>query len=235
MAAVLWSGGVVSGRSAAALHELDAFPAGPVEVSTTKKLKSPDPSLVVHQTHKFGTADLATHLGIPVTSPARRLIDVAGVADAETMRYALDSCLRRRLFTLTRLRWQIRQSGRRRGIAELRQMIDGAVIPHSLFERKFLRLIDSSPLEMPQRQYRIYDGDQFLGQVDFCYPDARLVIETDGRKWHVDDDAFQKSRDRRNAQVSRGWRILHVTWWDLTHRPEKVVEDIRRALCSESH
>lgn len=236
MAAALWAGesAVVSGRSAAALHEFDGFQPGPVEVSSTKKLKSPDPSLVVHRIKKFGSADLATHLGIPVTSPARTIVDVAGVVDTETLRYALDSCVRRRLFTLTRLRWQIRQSGGQRGITTLRQMIDGATIPHSLFERKFLRLIDSSSLEMPECQFRIYDGRQFLGQVDFCYPAARLIIETDGRKWHVDDDAFQKSRDRRNAQTSRGWRILHVTWSDLTHRPQKLVEDLRRALCSDS-
>lgn len=68
-------------------------------------------------------------------------------------------------------------------------------------------------------------------RVDFCFDDARLVVEVDGARWHV-DAARDQARD--NALCVLGWRVLRFTWAQVVHRPEQVLADIRAALGATS-
>jgi very-short-patch-repair endonuclease len=69
-----------------------------------------------------------------------------------------------------------------------------------------------------------------VGRVDFVYPDARLIVEVDGRRFHG-PETFESDRRRDNAAQLVGWRVLRFTWRMVTEQPEYVVSSIRRALC----
>lgn len=64
-------------------------------------------------------------------------------------------------------------------------------------------------------------------RVDFGWEAVRLVVETDGERWHR-----QPARDqaRDNWLASRGWRVLRFTWDEILRRPDHVLEMLRTAL-----
>lgn len=64
-------------------------------------------------------------------------------------------------------------------------------------------------------------------RVDFCFEQARLVVEVDGARWHT-DTARDQARD--NALAVLGWRVLRFTWSEVVHGPEQVLAAIRAAL-----
>lgn len=64
-------------------------------------------------------------------------------------------------------------------------------------------------------------------RVDFCFEAARLVIETDGARWHP-DGSLDRARDNRLAAA--GWRVIRLTWADVVHSPAAAIELIRAAL-----
>jgi very-short-patch-repair endonuclease len=49
----------------------------------------------------------------------------------------------------------------------------------------------------------------------------------DGWAWHHDAEAFRRDRQRQNVLVLAGWTVLRFTWSDLTHRPDRVIHDVR--------
>lgn len=57
-----------------------------------------------------------------------------------------------------------------------------------------------------------------------------VAVEVDGWAWHSDPARFGRDRHRQNELVLGGWKVLRFTWHDLTHRPTKVIADIRAAL-----
>lgn len=77
-----------------------------------------------------------------------------------------------------------------------------------------------------QRVVRDTSG-RWIVRTDFCFEDARLVVEADGARWH--DDPI---RDRwlDNRLVAAGWRVLRFSWADVVHDPARVLLTLRTAL-----
>jgi very-short-patch-repair endonuclease len=68
-------------------------------------------------------------------------------------------------------------------------------------------------------------------EVDFVFRTAKLVIEVDGFAFHTDAEVFQRDRKKQNAIALAGYQVLRFTWLDLTEYPERVIAEIRRAIC----
>jgi very-short-patch-repair endonuclease len=64
-------------------------------------------------------------------------------------------------------------------------------------------------------------------EVDFHWPDRRLVVEADSWEFHSGRGAFE--RDRRRDQLLRlaGWERVRITWSQVTRKPEEVIEAVR--------
>lgn len=180
-------------------------------------------------------ADVTTLDAIPVTTPSRTLLDVITVVSGATVEEALDDVLRRGLVSLPRLRWDLArwEGSRLAGVTVLRELIEGrdgtGVVPRSVMETRLLGVIKRAGLPAPVRQHQVNteDGPLFL---DFAYPDAMLGIEADSYRWHSGRVKWEYDRDRLDRLTLLGWRIIHVTWGDLTKRPQAVTEKISRAL-----
>lgn len=225
-------GAVLSHRDAAALHGLR--PPGDHarwEVTTTLRSRSTD-RIRVFRTAALDAHDTATVEGIPVTSVARTLVDLAGTIPRRQLAKALSEAERQHVFDLRAIERAMAATARRNGrghaalsaaLEELRTI--GARITRSELEDRFLALLDAHDLPRPRTNYGV-EGME----VDVCWPHQRLVVELDGWGAHATRRAFQEDRERGNALELAGWRLLRFTWTDVTRTPDATVERVQRAL-----
>jgi very-short-patch-repair endonuclease len=233
-ASLAWGvGAVVSHRAAAALWRLAGFESRAVEITVPRGRDRRGPG-TVHR-NALHPVDVTMLDRIPVTTPARTLIDIASTSPPEVVEEALDDALRRGLVTIPRLRWRLDGLGRGRpGVGVMRKLIDtrepAVPILDSTFERRLLRRLREAGLPEPVLQYEIRRHGRVVARVDFAYPEARLAIEADGYRWHSGRARWNHDRRRANELTLLGWRIIHVTWDDFAERSDQVVAAVRRAL-----
>lgn len=233
------NGAVASHRAAAPLWSLAGFDPGLVEVIVPRgrKRRAVD-GIVAHWLPPLPPADITVVDAIPVTTVARTLIDLASVASRETLEEALDDALRRRLVSLPRLRWRLSELSRcgRPGIVAISSLLGArdpsSAVPRSVFETRLLRVLKAAGLPAPTLQHQVRDDRRVIAVVDFAFPAARLAIEADGYRWHSGRARWEHDLARRNALTSLGWRVLHITWTDLTTNPTAMIHRIETALGS---
>jgi hypothetical protein len=226
-------GAAVSHRAAAALWRLEGIGTGTVEITTSRLIRA---AAIVSHGSPLSRRHVAWIGPIPVTDPARTLLDLGAVVPPGIVERALDDALRRDLTTLDRLWRRLRAEAERgrSGVGVLRQVLEArdpsSVPPESELEARLGRLIIASGLPAPVAQHEIRVGTRLLGRVDFAWPDAMVAVEADGYRFHGGRPAWQRDLARRNRITVRGWRMIHVTWDDVTRRPETVTAALRAAL-----
>jgi very-short-patch-repair endonuclease len=232
-AAVLAMGSeaVLSHRSAAALWGMRAAARGHIEVTVPGPRRS-RPMLQVH--HSKLAADEVTVLrGIPVTTPARTLLDLAAVLDARRLRRAFDEAEVQRLTDTTSLDDLMERHARRRGIAALRRILAtkdlGATITRSELETRFLEFLDETVLPRPKVNASTRIDDQPI-EADCLWSEHRVVAELDGHASHATTAGFERDRARDRALQARGWRVIRITWRQLHDEPGAVARDLERLL-----
>ncbi|HEX2191760.1 MAG TPA: DUF559 domain-containing protein [Acidimicrobiales bacterium] len=99
----------------------------------------------------------------------------------------------------------------------------------SELERRLLVTLAEGGLPPPRRQVHAGGCDP-AGRVDFVYADARLVIEADTRRHHMSKLDFENDRQRDNTLMADGWRVLRISWQQVTDRPNEVARLVRQAL-----
>ena len=239
LAAVLSSGddAVASHRAAARLPDLAGIHGALLEVSVPRGWRRRRDGILVHELVTLPRVDVTVVDAIPTTTVTRTLIDLAGVVSLDTLEEALDDALRRRLTTIGRLRWRLGVLARRGrpGIANIRSLLDarapGDVIPQSVLETRFTRLLRRSNLPAPVRQHPIRGTNgKLVAVVDFAYVDHRLAVEIDGYRWHSGKARWEHDLERRSLLAALGWRVMHITAADLSRRPDDVVKNLTTAL-----
>jgi very-short-patch-repair endonuclease len=204
-----------------------------VELSTPKKRRRS--GITVHRS-AVHDCDRAWVSSIPATNVTRTLLDLGTVTSKDIVEMALDDALRRRLTSLSRLTSRLDELGGkgRRGTGVLRRLLaerDPNLPPaESVLEARLIRLLRRAHLPEPSRQFEVREQGRLLARVDLAYPDFLLAIEADGYRYHSGRAAWQGDLERRNRLTSRGWRVIHVTWADITSGGKEIVADIRRAL-----
>jgi hypothetical protein len=237
MAACLWAGdgAAASHRAAAALLGLEGFPEGPLEISGCRKTRRPRRKLLLHYVD-LPSGHRTRKFGIPITTPARTLVDLAAVA-ANRVERALDDALRKGLTSLPQLhRTFLLMEGRgRKGVGVVRTLLaqrnPGTLPSASDFQARVRKLFAAAGLPPMVEEHEVWDGARFIARVDFAYPELLLAIEADGYASHSGRLDWQHDRARRNALTSRGWRVLHVTWEDLNARPDHLVAEVKATFC----
>ena len=139
-----------------------------------------------------------------------------------------DSALRAGGITVDQLRAAteslpgVRDAQRARRVLALCDPECGSVLESVLRVRMLLAGVTGFATQVP---LRARSGAHVL-RVDFCFADARLVVEVDGQKWHQDVE-----RDRRldNSLAALGWRVLRYTWAEVVHDADRVVAEIAAA------
>ena len=176
--------------------------------------------IVTHR-GRLAVADRSVCRGIPVTSPARTLVDLAQVLDEEDLERVVREAQFRGVFHVG----AIRDALARRPSRALKELLDDLNPTQSKLEDAFLRLCRRFKIPRPQAQVR-----QGRKRPDFVWPEARLVVEVDSWSAHGTPRAFQADRTQSNAVQLSGWMILRFTYADVRRRPAYVAEQVRQAL-----
>lgn len=109
-------------------------------------------------------------------------------------------------------------------------MADGASLPtRSEFEDRFLRFLKRHRLPMPLTNTPVQTPRGSF-EVDCLWPQAQMVVELDGSRFH--SGAFAQRRDARKdrALKAAGLDVMHVTWFDLADREGELAGDLAPAF-----
>lgn len=243
MAAVLATSGpsFVSHESAAALHKLSTFQPGPVVLTIRHGAGRQRRGATVHQLDDVLPQHTTTLDGLPVTTLARTFVDLAAVCRRGRVAHALDEALAEPRITIEEIGACFDDIARpgKPGVRALRRLIaahlPGYTPPSSKLERLLLRVLRDAELPRPRLQYPFPGRLPGEARVDAAYPEARLIVEVDGRRWHTRREDFASDRRRDNEATLAGWRTLRFTWTDLTRDPGAVAAAARDALALEAH
>jgi hypothetical protein len=153
------AGAVVSHRSASGLWRLLPDPGGDVDVTLAGRHCGPKRGIRVHRLAALDRRDVRKLGGIPVTSPARTILDLAGVVSPRDLERALAEAQARRLVRRADLLSLLARRSGRPGAAALRRLIEGdaPALTQSEAEERFLALIRAAELPTPEVNARIGD------------------------------------------------------------------------------
>jgi very-short-patch-repair endonuclease len=228
MAASLWGGpgALVSHRAAGVLWELDGVTAPRMEITVPSARRVRSPKLLVHHTTDLIPADRSMVGPIPVTSPLRTLIDLAGCIDADVLELAVEDSFRRGLTRPKQLAWRLEGIGGkgRRGCADLRALLARrSGVTDSGWEARLERILVRAGLPRPRRQYQIRQNGRLVARVDLAYPSYRLAIEYEGVRWHTGSARLDRASERELKLAPLGWHVLHVTKATMKDAPKAVL------------
>jgi hypothetical protein len=236
-------GVVVSHTSAALLHGMDLGDISLERVHLTRNHASGGgrtSGVHVHAT-PFDATDVVTVGGLPVTSPARTVVDAARISTFDQAVVVGDSALHRRLVTVEEILDAVGRAGPRKGIATARRaadFLDGrSESPGESLSRIRIRKHD---LPSPELQHVLRDGTgAFLGRVDFFWTGSGVVGEFDGLgKYGVDGSqaavAVHREKLREDAIRDAGYEVVRWTWRDLFDFAV-VKERFERACARSGH
>jgi len=229
MAAVLAGGpdAVLSHRSAAVLWGIRAAGGTRVEIAVPRQ-RRPRPGIQAH--HSSLRADERTvHDGIPVTTPARTLLDLAAVLTQHQLARAAERAEALRLTSPTSLEALAARHRGRPGVPAVRR-VAGTVAPivtRSELERRFITLLDRERLPRPLVNVPLAGAE-----ADFAWPDPRVVVELDGYETHGTRAAFERDRARDRALQAAGWRVVRITWRQLDDTPRRIAAELSALLAA---
>lgn len=222
-------GAVVSHHSAAALWERTPQPDGaPVDVSVPGANRGRRPGLRMHRVRSLPPDEVTTLDAIPITTPARTILDLAAVAPTRRVEQALARALRDALATPADVLGLIARHPRRPGAPLLRALLErdvGPAFTRSEAEERFLALVRKAGL--PEPELNVIVGGH---EVDFLWRRERLVVEVDGFEFHSSRDRFERDRRRDADLFGLGLRVVRVTWRQITKEPEATLVRVTRAL-----
>lgn len=225
--------GVLSFDSAARVHRLTAVAAnGPVVLTVPHSGSQSLEGVVVHQISDLSPADVAEHDGLPVTSVPRTIVDLAVTWRRGRLRLALDDAVAAKRTTDAEVGACLRSVARRGkpGVRLLTSLLDergpGEAPPASVLERDFFALIARSPLPTPRRQHPLPRTDGVQGLVDAAWPEVKLIVEVDGRRWHQRIQDMKRDRDRDLHAAAEGWQVVRPMHEHIVGAPEETMREL---------
>jgi very-short-patch-repair endonuclease len=231
LAAVLACHGFVSHQSAAALWGLAETAEGDTHVSVIGRGCSWREGIRVHRVRTLDAPDHRLLRGIPITSPARTLVDFAHQVPPDQLERAIAEAYALRLVTEAELQAAVDRGRNRPGVAALRAELRrdaGPRLTRREGERRMLKLLREARLPQPLTNTRVAGLE-----VDFLWPEHRLIVEFDGYQFHGHRRTFERDRRRDQAHIAAGYTVIRVTWRQLTEEPLSVIAIIARLLGRE--
>jgi hypothetical protein len=228
---------VAAVRSGAALHRLDGYPPGPLELAVPAGGKRPVlDGVTVHRSVAVTERHIVVVDGIRTTNIAATLADLGSVDDPERVLMALDSA-RRRGVSVSWLRAvadELHRPGQR-GTGVLRGLLDEAVrrpvVPASWLERLLALCLEHPSLPPVVRQHtiRCSSTGRFLARVDLAIPSLRLGIEGHSRQFHFGAAQERRDADRDLAVAAELWDLLYLGYHDAMQPQEALSKVLRVA------
>jgi very-short-patch-repair endonuclease len=228
LAAVLSCGAdaLLSHRSAAWLWGMTARWRPVIDVTASVPRHTRD-SICVHSARTLIADDRTSSSGIPVTAPARTLLDFAAV-DPHYLSRALDRAARRGLLDMIAMDALLVRSRGLRGVARLREALDlyrDPAFTRSDLELQFLRLVRDAGLPRPSTNLFV-EGYE----LDAYWEPERFAVELDTYDYHGSHVAFEEDRLRQENLKLAGIEMTRITGTRIKREPRVVMDRLRKLL-----
>jgi very-short-patch-repair endonuclease len=231
MAAALACGpeAVVSHATAAAVWQffttsLDSL----LNVTVPARVRRRVGGILVHRASDLRADEVARLDGVPLTSPARTVLDLANIVGVGELERAVAQAERCNLITIEGIMTLVNAHPHHRGTRVLRALLEGDATPsltRSEAESRLLGLIRKARLRAPRTNVRV-----LTYEVDFLWPTEKLIVEVDGYAFHASASAFARDRRRDAALIASGYRVVRLTWHDIVSEPEVTLTMLAQAL-----
>ncbi|MGH7448903.1 MAG: DUF559 domain-containing protein [Longimicrobiales bacterium] len=199
-----------------------------VEVIMPRRRRRRIEGVRIHRVRDLRADEVTMLDGIPVTTPARTLLDIAETETGRVIEQAYAKALRMGLVTPETMRDMVARHPTHRGAPLWRRLLaelGGPAFTRSEAEEKLLDITRSARLPRPELNVHV------LGhEVDFVWRDARVVAEVDGYAFHAPAHSFAADRRRDAELTAAGYRVLRFTWSDLTEGRLATVVRLAQAL-----
>lgn len=230
MAALLACGprAIISHASAAAVHRLRRRPIAMVDIAALGTSTGRREGIRAHRFAALHPSEVMVAGGIRVTTPARTLLDLAASTSSAGLERLTEEAQVQGIVTRSDLLAVLRRGTGRPGVRKLRDVVgpeDEPTFTRSEAELQLRRLIRAA--ELPQARTNVRVAGWL---VDAVWDRQRLVVEVDGYRFHRTRAKFERDRRMDGRLLMAGYRVLRVTWRQLTREPELVVAMIATAL-----
>jgi very-short-patch-repair endonuclease len=230
MAALLTcgEGATLSHRTAATIWGLLTGPTLPIDVTTSTDHGRRHRQITTHRT-RLAPLDALLRDNLRLTTPSRTIVDLAATLEGRALREAVERAQDLRRFDPNDIRTTLARAPRRPGTRRLQELIalmspdkDNA---RSHLERLFLALTRKARLPKPATNHEIAGRRR-----DFAWPDQRLVVETDGYRYHSSRSAKRRDNRRDRELTALGWRPVRFSYEEVAFEPCVVGEELARLL-----
>lgn len=183
----------------------------------------------------MSSEDRKVHRGIPVTTGARTIIDLASCLEGEELAIMVEEAWRKKIAAPSWVKERLKKlagPGRRTGaLSEVLADCDHRETAlESALEVRVWRLLRKAKLPVPRNSYPFSDDYGQPCRIDLAYPEQHLAIEADSYEYHGTREAFEVDRLRTSRLAAQGWRLIQVTSKQLDEHPAEVVQRVREAL-----
>ena len=221
---------VLSHHSSGTLWRFPVQPPPLVEVTLVDRARAQREGIRIYRVPALHPRDVRRHKGLPLTAPARTLLDLAAVIPAQTLEQAVAEALARRLVSTSALQDALDRAPRRHGAKALRELLDRKAAPawtRSEAERLMLALVRRHRLPEPATNIQLGEWN-----VDFLWRDQGLVVEVDSYGFHSSPAAFERDRRKDLDLDDHCLRVRRVTYRQLTDEPALVAARLQRWLAA---
>jgi very-short-patch-repair endonuclease len=222
-------GAALSHWSAAALHGLWTPLPTTVDVTVTGSNGSTNPGVRVHRSGILESRDVWIRKGLPVTSPARTLLDIALVATARQLELAFDRGITEHILRPSQVRDVLERAGGHRGRGRLAALLErerpGSSVTESGPEELMLALIRNAGLPEPEVNFPFQTW-----KLDFYWPTARFAVEVDSFGFHGSRYRFERDRRKDNALRRTNIEVMRVVDREVKERSFALIADVTREL-----
>jgi very-short-patch-repair endonuclease len=186
---------------------------------------------VIHRARNLQPRDIRIRKGLPVTSPARALLDQADELTLRQLELAFDRAIVAQIMRPNDVAELLGRTRGRVGASKLAALLERhtgrTTMTRSHAEEVFLDLIRQAKLPPPQVNARVAGYE-----VDFLWPERKLIVEVDGFRFHSTRRAFEHDHRKEADLRAAGFTLLRVSFEQLEREPYAVIADLVRALDS---
>jgi very-short-patch-repair endonuclease len=221
-------GAALSHHSAAALWKLRPRLADVVDVTVRAGHDVRRSGIHAHRSRRLPTRDVRVRERLPVTSPARTLLDIAELVTERELERALDEALVTRIARRSQIQDVLERAQGRRGAPRLAALVHrtgGSTITRSEAEERFLSLVRQAGLPEPELNARLHGYE-----VDFLWRRQGLVVEVDGYRYHSSRSAFERDSAKGATLSAAGQTVMRVTWAQIDETAYAVVARVAATL-----
>jgi len=188
------------------------------------------PGIRAHRVTHLDPRDIRRYQNIPITSPARALLEIAPDLSDRELERALDEALIKRLITHAAIDAVANAYPNRRGVARLRARADPGrptTETRSGGEEALLAMIRRANLPAPEVNAKV--GSYIA---DFLWPTEKVIVELDGYDYHRGRAAFERDHQRDAEHQRMGYLVIRITGRQLAREPAAILVRIATALAT---